>query len=74
MFASTEAATLDAPSGWRGLRTVLVVETIRHANGTSKVDSELRYLLSSCPTVRPPWVKLCARTGPLRTHYTERST
>jgi len=49
VFASTEAAALDALSGWPGLHTVLAVETIRHVNGTSKVDREVRYLLSSCP-------------------------
>ncbi len=36
-------------NGWPGLHTVLAVETIRHVNGTSKVDREVRYLLSSCP-------------------------
>jgi len=38
-----------AVNGWPGLHTVLAVETIRHVNGTSKVDREVRYLLSSCP-------------------------
>jgi len=38
VFASTEAAALDALSAWPGLHTVLAVETIRHVNGTSKVD------------------------------------
>ncbi len=28
---------------------MLAVETICHVNGTSKVDREVRYLLSSCP-------------------------
>ena len=49
VFASAEAAALGVLSGWPGLRTVLAVETIRHVNGTSKVDREVRYLLSSCP-------------------------
>ena len=49
VFASTDAAALDALSGWPGLHTVLAVETIRHVNGTSQVDREVRYLLSSCP-------------------------
>jgi len=49
VFASTEAAALDALSGWPGLHTVLAAETIRHINGTSKVNREIRYLLSSFP-------------------------
>src|SRR3954471_10131929 len=32
VFASTEAATLGALSGWPGLRTVLAVESIRSLN------------------------------------------
>ena len=49
MFASTEAAALDALSGWPGLRTVLAVESIRSLNSTpTKVESEIRYFLSSC--------------------------
>ncbi len=34
VFASTEAAALDALSGWPGLRTVLAVESIRSVNTT----------------------------------------
>ena len=50
VFASTEAASLDALSGWLGLRTVLAVESIRNVNSApTKVESEIRYLLSSCP-------------------------
>ena len=50
VFASTEAATLDALSGWPGLRTVLAVESIRSLNSApTKVESEIRYFLSSCP-------------------------
>ena len=48
-FASTEAAALDALGGWPGLRTVLAVESIRSVNSAPKVESESRYLLSSCP-------------------------
>jgi predicted transposase YbfD/YdcC len=49
VFASTEAAALDALSGWPGLRTVLAVESIRSLDSTpTKVDSEIRYFLSSC--------------------------
>jgi hypothetical protein len=47
--ASTEAAALEALSGWPGLRTVLAVESIRSLNSTpTKVESEIRYFLSSC--------------------------
>jgi len=50
VFASTEAAALEALSGWPGLRTVLAVESIRSVNSApTKVESETRYFLSSCP-------------------------
>ena len=50
VFASTDAATPDALSGWPGLRTVLAVESIRSVNSApTKVESEIRYFLSSCP-------------------------
>ena len=50
VFASTEAATLGALSGWPGLRTVLAVESIRSINSApTKVESEIRSFLSSCP-------------------------
>ncbi len=50
VFASTEAAALEALSGWPGLRTVLAVESIRSVNSApTKVESEIRYFLSSCP-------------------------
>jgi predicted transposase YbfD/YdcC len=50
VFARTDAAALDALSGWPGLRTVLAVESIRSLNSApTKVESEIRYFLSSCP-------------------------
>ena len=50
VFASTDAAALDALSGWPGLRIVLAVESIRSVNSTpTKVESGIRYFLSSCP-------------------------
>src|SRR5215218_1351578 len=48
VFASTEAAALEALSAWPGLHTVLAVETIRGVNGRSKVEAEIRCFLSSC--------------------------
>ena len=48
VFASTEAAGLEALAAWPGLRTVLAVETIRSVNSAPKVESEIRYFLSSC--------------------------
>jgi predicted transposase YbfD/YdcC len=49
VFASTEAAALEALSGWPGLHTVLAVETIRSLDSApAKVESEIRYFLSSC--------------------------
>ena len=48
VFASTDAAALDALNGWPGLRTVLAVESIRSVNSApTKVESEIRYFLSS---------------------------
>src|SRR3954462_2612431 len=50
VFASTDAAALEALSGWPGLRPVLAVESIRSLNSApTKVESEIRYFLSSCP-------------------------
>ncbi len=50
VFASTEAAALDALRGWPGLRTILAVESIHSVNtAPTKVESEIRYFLSSCP-------------------------
>jgi predicted transposase YbfD/YdcC len=50
VFASTQAAALDALSSWPGLRSVLAVESIRSVNSApSKVESEIRYFLTSCP-------------------------
>jgi len=50
VFASTDAAALEALSGWPGLRTVLAIESIRSVNSApTKVESEVRYFLSSCP-------------------------
>ena len=34
--------------GWPDLRAVLAVETIRSVNGTSQVEAEIRYFLTSC--------------------------
>jgi predicted transposase YbfD/YdcC len=50
VFAGTEAAALDALSGWPRLRSVLAIESIRSVNSApTKVESEIRYLLTSCP-------------------------
>jgi len=66
VFASTDAAALDALSGWPNLRTVLAVESIRSINSApTKVDSEIRTFLSSCPdspavlgrAIRSHWAK-----------------
>lgn len=47
VFVCPEAATLEALSDWPGLRTVLAVESIRSVKGSSKVEAEIRYFLSS---------------------------
>ncbi len=50
VFVSTDAAALDALSGWPGLRSVLAIESIGRVNSApTKVESEIRYLLTSCP-------------------------
>ena len=42
VFASTDAASLEALSSWPGLRTVLAVESIRSVNSApTKVESEI---------------------------------
>ncbi len=48
MFASTKAASLEALSTWPNLHTVLAVESLRSTKGTPKVETEIRYFLSSC--------------------------
>jgi hypothetical protein len=48
VFASTEAVHLDPLNDWPGLRIVLAVESICSLHGTDKVESEIRYFLSSC--------------------------
>src|SRR3982751_1501083 len=48
VFASTEAASLAALSPWPNLHTVLAVESLRSTNGAPKVETEIRYFLSSC--------------------------
>ena len=47
VFASPEAARLEALGGWSGLHTVLAVESIRSVHDTGKVESEIRYFLLS---------------------------
>jgi hypothetical protein len=44
VFVCPEAASLEALRVWPGL----AVETIRSVNGSSKVEAEIRYFLSSC--------------------------
>src|SRR3954453_959661 len=48
VFASTEAASLEALSAWPGLHTVPAVESLRSTSGAPKVETEIRYFLSSC--------------------------
>jgi predicted transposase YbfD/YdcC len=47
VFACPEAAQLEPLRDWPGLRTVLAVESIRSINGSSNVEAEIRYFLSS---------------------------
>ena len=48
VFACQDAAALKPLADWPGLNTVLAVESIRSINGSNKVESEIRYFLSSC--------------------------
>jgi len=48
VFASTKAANLEALSTWPSLHTVLAVETLRSTKSTLKIETEIRYFLSSC--------------------------
>jgi predicted transposase YbfD/YdcC len=47
VFVSREPALLETLSDWPGLRTVLATESIRSLNGSTKVEAETRYFLSS---------------------------
>ena len=49
VFASPEAATLEALGDWPGLHTVLAIKSIRSIHGSGKVEAEIRYFLSSYP-------------------------
>jgi len=75
VFASTKAASLEALSGWPGLHTALAVETLRSTKGTAKVETEIRYFLSSCRddpvvlgrAIRKHWAhRECAALGARR--------
>jgi predicted transposase YbfD/YdcC len=74
VFASTEAAALEALSAWPGLPTVLAVETIRSVNGKPKVEAEIRYFLSSCQDDPATLGRAIRTTGASRTRCTGCST
>jgi predicted transposase YbfD/YdcC len=48
VFVCTDAAALTPVANWPGLKTVLAVESIRSVNNTHKVETDIRYFLSSC--------------------------
>ena len=48
VFVCPEAAVLAPLAGWPGLKTVLAVESIRSVNSDGKVETDIRYFLSSC--------------------------
>ena len=48
VFACTEAASLEALRTWPNLHTVLAVESLHSTSGAPKVETEIRYFLSSC--------------------------
>ncbi len=48
VFVSPAVGELEPLHEWPDLRSLLAVETIRSVNGTGKVESEIRYFLTSC--------------------------
>src|SRR3954452_16679444 len=48
VFVSPAAAELEPLHEWPDLRTLLAVETIRSVNGIDKIETEIRYFLTSC--------------------------
>ena len=48
VFVCSDVAALAPLVEWPGLKTVLAVESIRSVNGTNKVETDIRYFLSSC--------------------------
>src|SRR3954447_20902588 len=48
VFVSSAVGELEPLHEWPDLRTLLAVETIRRVNGTGKVETEIRYFLTSC--------------------------
>ncbi len=70
VFASTNAAALDALSGWPGLRTVLAVESI--AASTARPPRSKARSATSCRvalTTQPFWATPYARIGQWRKHF-----
>lgn len=47
VFVCPEALTLEPLRDWPGLRAVLAMESIRSINGLGKVETDIRYFLSS---------------------------
>jgi predicted transposase YbfD/YdcC len=47
VFVCPEAPALEPLRDWPGLQTVLAVETIRQVNGSGKIETAIRYFLSS---------------------------
>jgi predicted transposase YbfD/YdcC len=48
VFVSPAVGELEPLHGWPDLRTLLAVETIRSVNGMGKIETEIRYFLTSC--------------------------
>jgi predicted transposase YbfD/YdcC len=47
VFVCPNAPALEPLRDWPGLQTVLAVETIRQVNGSGKIETDIRYFLSS---------------------------
>src|SRR5690242_11947440 len=48
VFVSPAVAELEPVHEWPDLRALLAIETIRSVNGADKVETEIRYFLTSC--------------------------
>src|SRR5215217_6748207 len=63
VFVAPAVQDLEPLHGWPDLSAVLAVETIRSVNGTSQVEAEIRYFLTSCSDAPAVLVRAIRRPG-----------
>jgi len=63
VFVAPAVQDLEPLHGWPDLSAVLAVETIRSVNGTSQVEAEIRYFLTSCSDAPAVLVRAIRRHG-----------